>query len=361
MKWAIAAFGACCLAALVATWPLMVHSTYTIPLGTEREATVPVFSLWTLWWNANRAAHGFQGYWDAPIFHPIEGTLAFSEPQLLTGILMAPLWAANVPPALIYNLALVAMLALNGFFTYRLARALTVPPAPALIAGVMAVTLPFAAKHLGVLPVLPLFGIAWTLEGLVRFGEGGSWRHAFWAAAGFTVEFLASQQLALLFAPFAAIGGLVALTQRRWRLRSLLVAAGAGLLVLAVVMAVAEPGRRLRAQQGFERSERTVYLLSASPHDFLSRPATAMVPVPPPSTPEQGDTAGLFPGLILLGLAVAGAVRGLRSPDKRRWIVFLLLSVLLALLLALGLKLAVAGWRPFVSFAGELHRSRPVA
>jgi len=56
--------------AVVWTWPLALHATTHLPLGTESSATVPLFNLWTLRWNADRLAHGYAGYWDAPIFFP---------------------------------------------------------------------------------------------------------------------------------------------------------------------------------------------------------------------------------------------------------------------------------------------------
>src|SRR5205809_220390 len=49
--------GATCLAgALAASWPLALHLTTSVSLGTEQEATVPLFNLWTLWWTAHGAA-----------------------------------------------------------------------------------------------------------------------------------------------------------------------------------------------------------------------------------------------------------------------------------------------------------------
>src|SRR4051794_35687787 len=71
--------------AIWATWPLAgwtepdpksplarraFNFTTALPQGTESVATVPLFNLWTIWWNADRARHGFHGYWDAPIFYP---------------------------------------------------------------------------------------------------------------------------------------------------------------------------------------------------------------------------------------------------------------------------------------------------
>src|SRR5688500_8761731 len=85
-------FVLCLVAAIVATWPLLPSIASALPLGTEHEATVPLFNLWTLWWDADRVPHGFRGLWNAPIFHPLEGTFTFSEPMLLLGVTLSPLW-----------------------------------------------------------------------------------------------------------------------------------------------------------------------------------------------------------------------------------------------------------------------------
>lgn len=55
------------------TWPLILHLTEAVPLGTEQESTVPFFNIWTLWWVADRTAQGFENFWQAPIFYPSEG------------------------------------------------------------------------------------------------------------------------------------------------------------------------------------------------------------------------------------------------------------------------------------------------
>ena len=56
--------------AVALTWPLALQPTSGIPLGTEKVATVPLFNLWTLAWNVESLGRGYEGYWQAPIFHP---------------------------------------------------------------------------------------------------------------------------------------------------------------------------------------------------------------------------------------------------------------------------------------------------
>lgn len=344
--WAAVVVGACLLTGIAVTWPLAQYLTTALPLGTEREATVPFFNLWTLWWTADRLQHGFADYWNAPIFYPNPGTFTLSEPQPLTGLLIAPLWMAGAPLALIYNTAILALLTLNGVFAYRLARALEIAPLAALLAGMITVALPFVAKIGGVLQLTALFGMLWTWEGLVRFGQAGRFRWAAWAATGYLATYLTCQQYALMFAIFVLAGGLVALAQQRFQMRAVLYLGGTGLVAGVLVLLIAWPALSLQAQMGLARSDEVVQALSARPLDFLTRPDYAVVPVPPR---DPADTAGLFPGLILSIAAVCGSVIGLRDPRQRRWAGFLVASTLLALFLALGLNLSLFGWRPFAT------------
>src|SRR6266536_1730811 len=144
--WYAAVAGTCWVAALITTWPLALHLGSAIPMGTETAPTIPLFDAWTLWWNADRLAHGYAGLWNAPIFHPTQGTFTFSEPLLLPGALGAPLFWLGAPLALAHNFVLLALLCLNGVFGCRLVRALGVARLPALLAGILIVTLPFFAK-----------------------------------------------------------------------------------------------------------------------------------------------------------------------------------------------------------------------
>src|SRR5262249_17111141 len=118
LAWGAVVAGSSLLAALIATWPLILSLTSAVPLGTEHESTVPVLNIWSLWRDGDRAAHGFAHLWDAPFFFPADGVFTYSEPQILIALPVAPLWALGAPPALIYNLAMLLMLTLNGVFAY---------------------------------------------------------------------------------------------------------------------------------------------------------------------------------------------------------------------------------------------------
>lgn len=336
----------CLLSALVATWPLVLFLTIAAPLGTEHEATVPLASLWSLWWNADRIGHGFAQYWDAPIFYPNQGVFTFSEPNLLLGIMVAPLWMLGAPPALIYNIALLGILVLNGVFAYRLARALDLPLIASLVGAIFMVTLPFVAKNYGVLPIMALFGILWALEGFVRFGTNGGRNAAIWAGLGCIASYLSCQQYTLMFVPFAVMAGLVALGQQRYRPAALLWLIGSGLAATIIILALAWPAWEVHNRFGFQRSDQVVQALSAQPGDFLTRPLTAIYSLP--GYPDT-DTGGLFPGFLLLVLAIVGAAGGIADRTRRAWALYLAGTAIITLLLALGLNLSIAGWQPFAT------------
>jgi len=339
----------CLLAAIVATWPLLPSIASALPLGTEHEATVPLFNLWSLWWDADRVPHGLLGLWNAPIFHPLEGTFTFSEPMLLQGIALSPLWWLGVPPAAIYNLAILLTLALNGLATRSLARALGAPRGAALLVALAGVTLPYTAKVLGVLPVLPLFGTIWALAALIRFGEEGGWRPAALAVLSFAAQFLTGEQMALLSFPFLLLAGLVALAEQRFRTRPIATLGALAILGALVLSPIARTASSFHEKYGFTRSEEVVAALSAQGRDFATRPASSRLAFPPREDSYVGDTGGLFPGFLLLGLGVAGAWLGWRQGERRLWIVCLLACVAVGGLLALGLNLRIGDWRPFAS------------
>jgi len=332
------------LAALAATWPLVLAPGSAIPRGTELTGTPMLHDLWSLWWTADRAAHGFQGIWNAPIFFPQQGAFTFSDPKLLLGVASAPLWALGLPPALCYNFVLVAVLALNGLAAGRLALALGAGRPAAAIGSVLAAALPFTAKMSGVLTVLSFFGLLFAVEGLVRFSGSGSWRTAFQAVCGFAVQCLSAEQIALLGAPLLLLASWAALAGRGFTRAATLRLALAAALALALVLAVLAPTLRVHRELGFARSESAVSLGSATIGDFFTRPLGASVGIPPRESLER-DPSGLFPGVLLLLLAAAGALDGFGR--RSRWTLVLVVAAGAAAVVALGLNVNLFGWRPF--------------
>ncbi|MES1206825.1 MAG: hypothetical protein ABUS79_12885 [Pseudomonadota bacterium] len=340
--------GACVLAAVAGTWPLTLHVMRAVPLGTETAATIPVFDIWTLWWSASRAVHGYAGFWDAPIFHPTPGTFAFSEPMVLPGLFAAPLFALRAPPALVHNLVLLGVLTCDGVFGCRLARAFGATRASALVAGVLVVTLPFFDKLRGELPILAVAGTLAALDGVARFGRDGRVAHALEAAAGLVAQALCCEQLTAAAAILVLVAAGVALHQRGFQRGSVARLGVALALAGLAIFAAARTPLAVHRDLGFARSAAVVQSLSATVGDLFTRPADAWAAFPPREAAER-YTGGLFPGIGVLVLAAAAVLarRGGVSGSRHPWRWYALGAVVVADALALGLNLSVAGWRPF--------------
>ena len=156
------------LLAVASTWPLGSSIGSTIPQGQERVATVPLFNLWTIWWNADRAGKMFEGYWNAPIFAPSEHSFALSEAQATT-VLVAPVVGGLGARTLAYNVYLLGMLTLNGWSGSLLLRSLTGSRLVGIWGGAALLLLPFVHWQLGVLQLTSISGVLLTLHFLLRF------------------------------------------------------------------------------------------------------------------------------------------------------------------------------------------------
>ena len=225
--------------ALVLTWPLARNLSQAIPFGSEPNATVPLASLWALWWNSDRVLHLYQGYWDAPIFHPTAGAFGLTEFLPLVGLLAAPLWWFSDNPTLAYNLALLSALVVNGWMASRLLSALGLALLPALAGGAMVELLPFIAQELGVLPLVPLGGILWTLLAFVRLEREPRVKHGLTLGLAFAVTYLLCAQYALFLSLVLILcGGFLAHRRLRERRFWTAVGAGGGLCVVLLLPAL---------------------------------------------------------------------------------------------------------------------------
>jgi hypothetical protein len=320
----------------------VLHLADSIPLGSERSPTVPLFNLWSLGWNVDRLQHGFQGYWDAPIFYPVRGSFAFSEPQPLSGLMSAPFWALS--PALAYNTVLLLFLILNGLAVYMFFRRRGLAFIPALLAGLLALSLPFLTQERGVLHLLPFWGVLLAIDGLWSLTENPSYQAGLRLGLGVAITFLTSEQYALFLGllMLAAIPFLLPqVRQKRFWLSTGLAAATVAILILPVALSQLE----VLETMAFTRSTATVVNGSAQITDYL-RPSSATWQSRWFPLNFQG-TQRLFPGAILLALAFAGAVVGLRQRRHRGWTIFVGISLSLVFLVSLGLNLEVGDWRPY--------------
>ena len=346
--WLIAALLYAALALLI-TWPLAACLGTHLPVGELDHATVPWFNLWTLEWNADRFAHGLQGYWDAPIFYPARRAFALSEPQTLTAVPFALLrpWFGSV---VAYNATLLIALWSNALAGRRLLRVAGVSEGGATWGGALMLGLPFALKELGVIQltvIAPALLVLAEIAVLLRAPRPGALVRAAlaYAAVLWTCVYYALL-LALLLLP---AGGLV--LARRVVRRRLFGAAGLrrALLALLLVAGAAAPLVIVQraALERFEREPDVIRRGSASGWAYGRLPASSASARALPALAASPGKRSLYPGALLIALALAG-LHDTRRGSRRRIAGYALGALLLALLVSFGTRLSLFGLQPYV-------------
>src|SRR6478672_2533867 len=119
VRWLLPVVGFTALA-LVLTAPLSLN-----PAGLARLDGDGQFSIWNVAWVAHSMTTDPLNVWNANIFYPSRMTLAYSEANLLAGLLAAPVYALSHNPFLALNLVLIASFVLSALAMFALVSYLT--------------------------------------------------------------------------------------------------------------------------------------------------------------------------------------------------------------------------------------------
>jgi hypothetical protein len=319
---ALVAVGAAVFA-IVMNWPLILNLGDTIPL----DLGDPMPQAWQVAWGGHALAHQPLHFFDANQYWPFAQTLAFSD--ALIGYAPAGLIGSGPYDAVVrYDLLFLFSYALAFFGAYLLARELGLGRGAALVAGVAFAFAPSRIEQDGHLQVISSGGIPLALALGVRalrlrspWAMLAGWLVALWQVSlGFSLGLPFGYLLLLLI----AIAIVVWLRRGRPSVdRRLLAGAAVGGLIFAIgtgLLSVPYQEVADRFPQA-TRSPGVVAGYSGQPEAFVSAseenliwgPITATFRDDLSSIPEQT----LFPGLLVICLAIAGATwrgwpRGLR-------------------------------------------------
>ena len=301
-------------AAIVTTWPLALHPTDHLSGHIDS-----YFSTWRLAWIADVLRTPGLSLFNAPIFHPESRTFAYSDAILLPGVLAAPLRYAGVTPVLTYHLVLLGAIVTGGLGAFALVRYLTGRTDAAIVAAVIFALSPHRLDHIDHLEMhfaafMPLALLAWH-----RVVDGGAARLAGVVVVLLTLQWLSCIYYALLFAPVLLVvmvmewSGVDPAT-RRPAVRAMAIA---GLAAAVIIAAYSWPYLENRRQTG-DRPDRDLVNYSAMPRDYLYvHPRNRLYGPVLERPPWLYGERYLFPGLLPVGLALAGAVAG---GARRRWV-----------------------------------------
>jgi len=332
-------------AAIALSWPL-VWSVFThLPRGHEASGTVQLFNLWTMQWNADRIAHGWAGYWDAPIFYGVPNTFALSEPQPLTGLVFAPLAWLTGNPVLAYNIVVLLALVLNGIAMRRVVIRLGASGSAASLCGLLGVALPYVWWELGVLQLIMIFPALFAISFLVEYLRDPGWKAALAGGAWIGASFLLCGYYALFLIVLIPFFAAPLLSRNIPSQRFIVHMVGALALAAALALPVLVP--QYQATEHFKRSTKTVTKYSAAMVDWRRLDDRSVGAKISPWLAKKGGTRNrLYPGTVLLILAFVGFYFGRRDPNRKFFIGLAWMS-LAAFILSLGLRLDLAGFKPY--------------
>jgi len=262
------------------------------------------YSLWNVAWVAHALLHDPLHVFDANIFWPHRGTLAYSEGNLATGLVAAPMyWATNNPYAAL-NFAVLVSFMLTAIGTYYLVRYLLDDRRAAAVSAICFAFCPHLFGHMAEVQALMTLGIPVTMLAFHRvadrptLGRGAVLGLAMVAEALFSGYYGVFLVLMIGFSVFA-----VAWTRSLWRNHRywLSIATGAAVAIVTIAPFYLPYARIQRL--GFQRTLADAVRYGANWSSYFASSAYAhawLLPFLPPWSDVN------FPGIVATIFGVLG-------------------------------------------------------
>jgi hypothetical protein len=286
--------------------------------------------IWTLAWDVHAFTARPSAIFDANIYYPYNGTLAYSENLLGSALVAAPVIWLTGDLVLALNLVQLSTCVLCGLGAHLLARRAGLSALGATLAGMVFLAAPPRFFRLGQLHLTAVQWVPFGLAFLHSYLDNRRPRDLRWAIAFFTLQALTSGHGAVFL-------GVAAVTLVLYRLASgeriapRRLSADVGVLGLALLAPLAvlyAPYRAAQREVGLVRSLEnwlptpSSYLASPSHlHQFLRGLVTDV-------DFNRTASAWLFPGFTVLVLAGAALARGPRTPGRDIGPFYVLLAII---------------------------------
>ncbi|MGQ9554460.1 MAG: hypothetical protein ACUVWR_10135 [Anaerolineae bacterium] len=348
---------------LLLSWPVWRYAGSTV----AGDIGDPLLNTWILAWDAHALLRG-TNVWDANMYYPLRGVLAYTEHLLGPAVLSLPLQLISEPlPA--YNLTLLASFPLAFLAAYLLALHLWRRHWAALVAGAAFAFGPYRFALLSHLQLLEGQWLPFAILMLDRYMRlPGRWRLV--AAFVFLLLQVSVGWYMAVFSMVAVAAWVaISLATGRWQLRRrhgplalLAICLGTALLILAMPYTKALPALQQQRQltEATSFSFRPVDTLIAAPGNWL----WGKVSAPLRSSPGYNGEHALYLGWAAMVAAGVGAALALRSRHDRKACLAVLGIVLVCLVLAVGPSTYLGGrevslpWRWLVAVVPPLQGLR---
>ena len=335
-------------AAAIFTWPLVLHP-FSLLASTQGPGD-SYLNLWILGWDLQAILHHPASVlsgrvFDANIFYPAGGTLAFSDHLLLQAVALGPIYLLTGNLTFCYNVLFLASLVLAALAMHGYAREVVRDPRAAWVAGLAWGFAPYHFSHLTHLQLQALYFLPLTFLLLHRVAANLRRRDAWLLGLALAAQALSSVYYGVIGGVGVTIAGIVFIADAgRARARAvflrLLLAAAVG---SAIVAPVALNYWWVQQREGFGRSLHEASQGSAAGRAYLEVPPVNLIYartglLHPHNAADQIHKASeqnLLPGFVLLGLAVIGAST-VRRKDVRATTLMLVAVTVAGFVLSLG-------------------------
>jgi hypothetical protein len=316
--------------AILMTWPLATGpGSLGRTLGTNADGQ---FSIWNIAWVARTIVVDPLHLFDANIFFPHKTTLAYSEANILPGLIGVPAYWLTKNPWLTLNVTMLVAFTSSFLCAWLLFVRLTGDRRAAAAAAVLYAYCPYVFSHLSHIQLLFTGGVPLSMLMLHRVADKASRRRGIALGLALAAQALSCAYYGIFAGLMVGYATLVlAATRRLWKSAEYWTAIGAGAATsLALTIPFFIPFLRVQKESGFARSIDDTARWAAKPNEYLisSAHAHAWLLAYARTLGPWGEV--LFPGLIALAFGAAGfaIAASRRSRDRETAILYGSLGVL---------------------------------
>ena len=290
--------------ALFYTYPLVLEPSQ----ANRFDSPDAMLTAWILSWDLHQLGRDPFRLFDANIFYPDKGTLAYSENLLTAATMVAPLRLFTDDPVLLLNAALIGALLTSGLAAFMLARHVTGSFLSGLLAGILFAFAPYRWAHVPHLQLQLAFSLPLSFYFIRRLGDEARTPAAIGLALTIASAFGSSGYYAvfLLTALPLVVAAECLRSAIRPRLLKQLTLAGV-LTVLLAAPLVIPYATKLR--QGSIRTFQVTSEYSAGVREYASSFSKLHFFLPKAEEP-------LFPGAVVVGLAMVALISSLRRREQ---------------------------------------------
>ncbi len=293
--------------ASVFTYPYLLNFTNAGRLDTNDGR----WSIWVVAWVAHALTTDPASLFGANIFYPHPNALAFSEANLVAGIVAVPAWLLTKNPYVAHNVVFLFSFALSFAATYYLVRYLTGDRRTAVVAGILFAFCPFAFVRQAHIQLLLIGFLPWCALARHRFLDRTSILRAIELGLVMAATGLACAYYGIFAGGMIAFATIwFAIARGRWKDPWYWIpVAVAAAVCIGVIAPFFLPYLEMQQTTGFQRPIGGQY--SANVGAWFNSSAWAHRWWAPYL---RAPSEGLFPGILAIVLGIYGGYLSIRRP-----------------------------------------------